>query len=379
MQTDPEGLKLEYIRKAPPPRLRRARFEDYDGIAALASAERWLIEPVEGWMSYWTQNPLWPRLRRYWPIGWVLEDASGKIVGSFMNIPSLYNFRGVELICANGRSWVVDAAYRGYALQLIDEYFNQQGSDLFINTTVGQLAAPVLERLSNRVPVGDWAVSSCWISNHVSFAKERLRLHSLPFSDWLAYPASAVLELRELFYGRRIPRGSQSLTLECVDNFDAEFDWFWDALIRKNRQKLLADRSTQSLRWHFALPMRTKRLWIFTARRKGVLEAYCTLIRKLHGSQVGIVDYQTLEEDAESLPCLLQAALKRCAEDGIQVLSNAGRGVPKMRLIDHCAPYIIKQDNWCFFFSAADKHLHRELQEPQCWDPSCYDGDASLN
>ena len=43
------------------------------------------------------------RLRQDWPIGWVLEDATRRR-GQPVNVPSLYHFRGRDLLRANGRA-----------------------------------------------------------------------------------------------------------------------------------------------------------------------------------------------------------------------------------------------------------------------------------
>jgi hypothetical protein len=102
------------------PRLRLARFEDYAQIHRLVTSYLQENQPADDWHALWLNNPLWPRLGKDWPIGWVMEDAAGQVVGSMTNIPSLYRFRDRELICANGRDWVVAPEYRGFALWVMD-------------------------------------------------------------------------------------------------------------------------------------------------------------------------------------------------------------------------------------------------------------------
>ncbi len=99
-----------------PPRLRPARFDDYPQIQALERANLPEALPADDWRGLWLHNPLWPRLGSDWPIGWVLEADSGRVVGSLCNVPSRYMFRGRERIRANGRAWVVLPEYRGFAL-----------------------------------------------------------------------------------------------------------------------------------------------------------------------------------------------------------------------------------------------------------------------
>jgi hypothetical protein len=60
------------------------------------------------------------------------------------------------------------------------------------------------------------------------------------------------------------------------------------------------------------------------------------------------------------------------------MLEHLGCDLPKMRTFDRCAPYRRKMPNWPFFSHAADESLNTELQKPEVWDPSSFDGDASL-
>ena len=82
------------------PQLRPARFEDYPQIQRLEATHLAAALPAEEWPRLWLDNPLWPRLGGDWQIGWVLEDAAGQVVGSLASVPSLYRFRGQELVCA---------------------------------------------------------------------------------------------------------------------------------------------------------------------------------------------------------------------------------------------------------------------------------------
>ncbi|HEY5095894.1 MAG TPA: hypothetical protein VII69_12335 [Candidatus Eremiobacteraceae bacterium] len=360
------------------PHIRPARFEDYDDIAHLASAHSLKTLPQDDWRSMWLDNPLWPRLGNDWQIGWVLETTTSEIVGSVLNVPSLYRFRGRELICGNGRSWATASEYRGYALWLMEEYFNQPGVDLFINTTVGPMAARLIDRLSARIPQGDWATGSTWVTGYVEFARQRLRLRHVPLADLLAYPAGGVLWLKHAIRKKPLPNFPRAVFVESAECFDSRFDAFWDELVRQNPDKLMGERNCRALSWHFAIPMRTSRLWILTASRNRQLRAYCILVRTGDGRQVDFVDYQTIEPDIDFLPGLLHAALRRCAKEGVYILRNLGRGVPKMRVLDDCAPYRNELSNWRFFYRAADPDLDAELRAARFWDPSVYDGDASF-
>ncbi len=364
-----------------PPQLRVARWEDYEQIHRLESSHGLGTPELDDWQGMWHDNPLWPRLKNDWPIGWVLENSQGQIVGSLLNVPTLYKFRGQDLICANGRGWVVESDYRGFALWLMDEYFNQPGADLFINTTVNARAVQTFSTICAKIPLGDWENASYWITSHRAFAQSALKRINVPLAGALSVPLGMGLWLRDLVVGKSLPRGSNSVKIESADGFDSRFDEFWNELVRQNPEKLLAARDSTTLNWHFAMPLRTNRVWIFTAIKNGSIRAYLVLKRQdgphdMH--RMWVADYQTIEPNDDLLMPLLRAALKRCSAEKIQLLENIGVGVPKMAEFDQFAPHRRKLLAWSFYYQASHSTFQTELSKPQVWDPSTYDGDATF-
>jgi hypothetical protein len=372
--------------RPPAPHLRLATLDDYDAIARLESANGMPSPPRDDWRDLWLNSPLWPRLGKQWPLGWVLEDATVQVVGSLLNIPSLYKFRGCDLICANGRSWVVAPEYRGFALWLMDEYFNQPGADLFINTTVGPIAAPTFSTLSARMPLGDFETAAYWVTDYRGFALKALRKLRIPLAPLLAYPAAAALRLKDAMFVKSLPAAPAGIAIESIERFDFRFDAFWEELVRQNPDKLLGVRDAQSLAWHFAAPMRQGRLWIYTASCNGLLCAYCLVKWEPHLGglrRMRLIDYQTADQTfgprEDLLPALLRPVLQRCAAENIDLLDHLGRDLPKMRAFDRFAPYRLKQSCWPFYYRAADPAIDAELARPEVWDPSTFDGDASFD
>src|SRR6266403_1410469 len=117
-------------------KLREAHFEDYDQIAGLESRFGLTIKPYEQWVHLWQGNPVYRNLKTDWPIGWVLEDEDGKIVGSMGNIPFLYELEGRRILVASGHNWVADLAYRSASLLLLHRLITQPYVDLYLNNTV---------------------------------------------------------------------------------------------------------------------------------------------------------------------------------------------------------------------------------------------------
>jgi hypothetical protein len=364
------------------PRLRQAQFDDYPQIQTLEAASLPEALPSDDWRRQWLDNPLWPRLGTDWPIGWVLEDNAGQIVGSLSNVPSAYVYRSRELICANGRAWVTTPEYRGFALWLMDEYFNQSRADLFINTTVNAVAAQVFGTLAERIPLGDWQSSSFWVTGYVGFAREALAKVGVQLPGVLAYPAAAALWIRDAARLGGLPAADRAVDIAITDSFDSRFNDFWQELVRQNTDKLLGVRDSQTLAWHYAIPIRRRQIVVLTASRNGLLRGFCVVKRqdtKQGLRRLRLVDYQSLDTGNDLLPGLLRAALVYCRTQGCHVLEHLGCDVPKMRAFDEFAPYRRKLASWTFYCRASDAALNQELQLREVWDPSEFDGDASFS
>jgi hypothetical protein len=371
--TDPASAE-----RLAPPQLRPARFEDHPRIHRLESEHLPESLAEQDWCGLFTGNPLWPRLKDRWPIGWVLESSNGELVGSVTNIPAGYRFRGAELLCANGRGWVVAPDYRGYALLLMDEYYRQEGAHLFLNTTVDQDAAWASDLYCSRVPRGDYQSLAFRITSYRDFARTALEMKGVPVPGLLHRPAAGVLWLKDALLAR-LPAARPAIDVAEADDFDERFDAFWTELVRQRPDTLLAVRDRAALAWHYAIPLRRQELWIVTASRGGRLLAYCVV--KRHHRTAGIrsmrlIDFQSVEQEYDLLPDLLRAVLRRCAAERVHVLEHLGCGLPATREFDRLAPYRVAH-NWPFFFHTDDPRLAAELADPEVWDPSEFDGDAT--
>lgn len=392
MNADIEAHQLPKTPTLSIPQLRAARLEDYEHIRRLGLEHSLDVPAYEDWSSLWLDNPLRVRLGKNFPIGWVLETERGELVGCMGTAWSRYTFRGDSLISAVARAWFVPLEYRGFALELMDEYLNQPGVDLVINNAVSIAAHGLFSQFCAPIPLGRWDSMSYWITGYRGYAERVLRSARAPFSALLAYPVGAALWMKDVTAGKPLHKAEGSFTVGSLDRFDFQFDVFWRELVRQNPDKLLAERSSAALSWHFAIPMRKRRLWILTASRNSQLRAYCTLTRQDHGFRLPalthddtqgirgmrLVDYQSLEPEVDFLSGLLEVALRRCAKENLYILEYLGRDVPKMRVVDEFSPHRKQLENWKFYYHASDPVLNAELREPSVWDPSGYDGDASF-
>lgn len=363
-----------------PPRLRPARFADHPAIHRLESVFFPDSLPDGDRRRLFTDSPLWPRLGDGWPVGWVLEDADGRIVGSLNNVPSAYRLDGEERLCANGHCWVALPAYRGYAAMLMDEYFTQERPDLVLSAKVGADATAVWGAYARRVPVGDWSRAAYAITRYRDFARTALRIKRVPLAAAGAPVLAGALRVRDAVAARSLPPDPPSYTFSAIAGFDDRFDAFWRELLARQPGRLLGVRDAATLRWHYGVPLRDGRIRVVTAVRDGLLRAYCVLKRHVRPTgvhSVKLVDVQSVDPGVDLLPGMLRVALRWAAADGAAVLEHHGCGLPRTRAFDAVAPYRATKPAWSFYYRAADRELDARLADPDVWDPSEYDGDSS--
>lgn len=362
-----------------PPDLRPARFADFPAMSALESQFLPDVFAPDDRRRLFEDNPLWPRLADSWPLGWVLEDSNQAIIGSVTNVPSAYLHRGEEKICANGLAWAVSPEHRGYAAWLMDEYFTQDGADLFVSSWVGVDANPVWRTYGTPVPLGDWSRTAYLVTDRRAVARAALARKGIPGAAALSAPAAVALGLKERITSRPLPRPPHDIDIAPVRTFDDRFEVFWEELRAHGTDKLLGVRDRRTLDWHYAVPLRSDQLRIYTANRNGRIRAYCVLKRhdRPRVRSMKLVDYQTVDTSVDLLPSLLRAAVTGCASEGIAVLEHDGCDIPKMSGFDEFAPYRTDLAAWCFYFQAPDPTMASDLADPRVWDPSAYDGDAT--
>ena len=372
---DTAGAKLA-------PRLRELTFADYERIAALGARYDLEVETYEEWAHLWAGNPVFHEIPN-WPMGWVFENEDEEIVGHIANIPLLYELGDQRLIVTASRAVVVDERYRSYSFQLMSQFFRQKQVDLFLATTVNAQAIKAYEIFrASRVPTGTWNQTAFWITNYRGFSASLLAIKEVRETRGLSYPLSAGLFLRDTLAGRLTKARCSNGEPEFCTEFDERFEDFWCELRRNFPRRLLANRSRQTLEWHFKHPLATDRAWVLTVSKGKRLAAYAIFFRRdsapFRLKRMRLVDFQTLDGNTELLLPLLCHALARCRREGIHMLEAIGFPPDKQRVIDSLSPNWRKLESWLYFYKPANHQVGESLKDPQVWDPSCYDGDASL-
>jgi hypothetical protein len=364
-------------------KIRTACLEDYAQIAELECRYKLGSKTSEEWKHLWLDNPVYRKLGKSWPLGWVLEDSDRRIVGYIGNIPLSYEFAGTELLSASGRAWVVDSQYRSYSLLLMDHFLAQGNVDLYINTSLNHQAFDgfgVFGPLP--VPVGDWDRSRFWITNPVGFLASLLVAKGIPSANFASCALSVPLFIKGEFAGGRFGKNGKQINVQCCSGFDERFDAFWECLKRSRRDVLLGKRTRETLEWHFRYALSRNDAWIFCISDGPRLVAYSIFYRqdsaKFGLKRIRLADFQSLADDSTLLLAMLSCALERCRCSGIHMLEIIGLCPEKIQAISKLAPYQRKLPSWLAFYKTSDPWLGDRLKNPRVWDLSLFDGDSSL-
>lgn len=362
-------------------RIRAASFKDYEEIARLESRYGLQAKNYEEWSHLWLGNPLYRELRAGWSIGWVLEDEDHRIVGSMENIPLLYEFEGRRILAASGRAWVAEPGYRSAALLLLENVINQPHVDLYINTTSSVASTPAVSALQcSRVPMGLWDQSAFWITDYRGFLNSFLALRKYPLAKPLSYPLSAAVLLKDRLMKRAFDQGD--VEVKACSAFDERFDDFWAESQLSSPHLLRAVRTREVLEWHHKYMLLNNRLWIATVVDGPRVIAYAVFDRRdkraVGLKRVRCIDFQSVDGGNTLLLPLLSWALRKCRDERIHVLEYFGRWLEKGEPVDDVAPYRRRLSTWIYVYRASNPELAQSLRDRRVWDPTLFDGDASL-
>ena len=366
------------------PEIREATFDDYAEIANLQQRCRLLpIKGFEDWRHLWVANPAYLRQTAKLPIGWVLDSPGTGVVGYLGNIPLWYEMFGRRYVAAAGYSWVVDERFRALSPLLVERYLSQPAVELFVIATVNRAASQCLSMFGiHKAPVGAWDKSSFWITAPRSFAEHWLQTKGIPCAKPLSWALAPAVFIANLPAAQKLKNQRPECRVSVRYTVDQEFDEFWYTLTSAKPNVLRAVRTTEVLDWHYAPALRAGSAWFVTVHRGSSMVAYATFFRHdndaLGLKRARIVDFQSLDEDLGLLEAILSCALKKCRQDNVDMLESIGFCERTKACISGAAPFHRQLPSWLYYYQVRDVPLGELLNDSMVWDPSQYDGDASL-
>jgi hypothetical protein len=325
--------------------------------------------------------------------GWVMVTEQGEVVGFLNSIFSRFTFRGRELRTASPSGWVVDERYRGQSMAMLTEFLRLPGVDLFLDTTARHPADKIFQALGfRRIPCADYDLAPFWILDAGGFIRSFLRRKGKEALSFLAPLGGIAIAMVETVKGRNaiVREGRAALardTLQWREAFGPEFDVFWKKLSEGKRETLLALRDRKTLNDHFDASVKAGRAWVLCAFERQELAAYAVFFRQDHPAsglrRVRLADFQCLptlpaEKRKALLRSILGAACSRFRGEKLEMLEVLGFHGWVRDEISLLAPYTRRLEFWPYLYKAVAPGLAKELAESSAWEPSIYDGDASL-
>lgn len=361
-------------------KVRVATFDDYEAIMALQKRNGLATKSREEWEHIWLCNPIRQEKANGSPIGYVAETEAAELVGALANITLEYQFEGQAILVATTQGLTVDPRYRGQAIFLIRRALRAVNAQFVIVSSARPTVSRILDRTMTRVPAGDWDNSRFWITNYVGFLNSVLNSRALP--RILSYAAAPSLWVRDKILGTHSWADLNSDEAVLLTGFDERFDRFWEQLKKEYPRRLMATRSRDVLQWHFKYALAENRMWLFVVEKPSGILAYGIVCRQ-DNPQFGLrrmrlVDFQTLNERVDLVVPILARAFRKCQEEGIHMLEAFGFRPDKQRVIDALSPHQRRLPGWSFFYKCWDKNMAAKMQDPEVWDPTHFDGDASL-
>jgi hypothetical protein len=354
-------------------------FEHFEEVQQLLKRHGLSNVGYADWSRRWTENPAW-NAESALPLGWVIERKK-KICGVLHCIPTSYVMEGQSLLAAAGHAMAVDSEARSSSLQMISQLMRQPHADMVINTTVNAAAERVFRAFgAKEIPNSHCGQVLAWPVSYSELVGAALRRKQLQYLRPLQPLAGAILRLFDLIRRRNLPISCRD-AVDQSDHFDERFDDFWRRL-QQTRSRLMAVRDRATLQWHFGPSLAASRSLLLTYQPDGQLEAYMVLTR-MDNDSIGlrrfrITDLQTVTDSEEAVLALLGKAVCLAREHGAQVLDAIGFEAFKRGLMSMSRPYERALPSCSYLYKCLNPTIEAKLRDPAMWDPSPYDGDASL-
>ena len=346
---------------------------DFPALQALHRHVGWPQRSLAGW-RWLHANPA--RISAGAPAGWVVDGPDGRPAGHVGNLVQRFWLGDQPLHGATGFSIIVTPPVRGASGEMLGVFARQPGMFAAYVFNANRVSQPLYARHGMRPwPEPTHALKLSWIINPVTLACGRLyrAAHGLApdlASRWGERLMNKRLSAKPLL---ALPAGVSVLSDFRDQSRYAEF---WAALRAEGR--LLADRSPEVLRWRLADPDLTDPPLVIAFNRGREITGYATaMVAKgniLEPPVLEILDLETLADDAQAIPALMEA------------LRDAARqmGAAKLR-IQTVSPHLLerlgdlgrrarREGGW--------GHCHVRFApggpDPTLWSPTPYDGDYAM-
>ena len=334
------------------------------------------------WKQMWIDNPAIKSTDEKFVPGKVLE-FNKQIVGFFGSVPLLYYLGKKQISMSTAIHWGIKKEARSETNKLANAYFNEINSDVALVTTSNKAASRLFKEHGYiPVPQPDYDTTLYWITNATGFLSAYFRKKSFPrvLSIVLGSIIGKIVNCTLPFL-RRFPKVSSScIDIINISEVDTTFDELWSSKL-KEPEKLLACRSSETLRWHFNSKSLSDRCKILTYVNKR-LKGYIIILREdspdIGLKRLRIVDVFIENDDDLILKKLLISSYWLAKKSGCHSLEIIGLPTSLRKKIKVHCPFERKMPSWPLFYKPGSKLMAEKLNNELVWYITAYDGDSSL-
>jgi len=368
-----------------PAKQREVAFSDFESVARLKERVGWGGDTRENWYRLWRQNPAIAMAKSKLSMGWVLETSQG-IVGYQGSVPLIYRFGDRTLVAATGTNLVVEPAYRARSIGLLASFYRQQGVELLLITTaIASVARLSMALQARALPQRDYDVGLFWVLDTRRFAEALATKLSLGSRLAAIEAVLGSLALQtDIRIHRRRPRHITNkfrVTEIEVKDIGDDFEALWQRKLTE-KPRLLADRSSASLRWHFTIPGSASKCAVLCCHRFERLVGYSivrhTIDRGTGMQRSMLADILVEQDDPGVTASLLEASYSNAVISGSHVFEALGLPRNIRQILMRWKPYLKTYQNCPFFYKTIDQGLTRTFAEENAWYAGPFDGDTTL-
>jgi len=346
---------------------------DYETLNRLHRDVGWPERSPAGWR--WLEaNPA--HLDIAAPAGWVIADDQDQAVAMLGNFVQRFRHGSRDLYGATGFSIIVPPSRKGASRSLIRTFLRQPGLFARYTFNANARSAPIYGLFGLKPwPTETHGLKLSWVTDRLACAKGRV-LRSL-LGRTSAQTAARLGE--QLMNGRVFRQTPPALPPQVTVLRDlsdgSPYADFWRRLSSEDR--LLADRSPETLRWRMADPDRTLPPVLLACVREGriVATAMAQMIKTslIEPPCLDIIDLVALETAQDAIPLLTQALIDNGRELGAAKVRLQMVTPQMLTALGELTTTARREGGW--------GHCHAIIDDPNladAWAPTPFDGDYGV-
>lgn len=336
--------------------------------------------------SVWMDNPA---RKSHQPLGWVLEDATGRIGGFIGSIPTKIKIESAEVPAEAGHSWAVLPTFRPYSINLFRQFMSRGDRAFLLITAAGGTVNAIGNRLKTgieRIPIPQFDRQFLWLPKPEALVPWTLQrkgyehLAKIAQTPPLAQVMTGIARLG-LARHRGLRFQCPTLRVEEVKRFDEAFDELWQSCKAGYGVTIVRDRA--ALNWrHFNIMNLIGKTTVLACREGAKVLGYVAIQERYEraGFPSGHVAVTDLFYDRKSVTVacnLLNAAFEWASERGCTVFQVPHMGRDLADLLHTQRPYVRAMETYPYWYKAPSEEL-AALCRQETWWPTGSDGEANI-